>query len=208
MVAVATAAQLKQNAPSIPMRAGSPAFPSTPRAPAHEDARMTQDEIAAALAAFDRAIATMSGPDAAWQALRVLSETLVGARLFTVMTVDWANERAGRVFTSHPEVYPVAGSKPIRYDGWFDIVHKQRLTYVANTLEEMKEHFPDHETIASLGCGSVINLPVEIAGDMVATINLLHEERFYTPERVERSKLLALPAKTAYLATWYFARSA
>jgi hypothetical protein len=169
---------------------------------------MTQDEIVAAIATFDRAIATMSEGDAAWQALRVLSETLVGARLFTVMTVDWANERAGRVFTSHPEVYPVAGSKPIRYDGWFDIVHKQRRTYVANTLEAMKEHFPDHETIASLGCGSIINLPVEIAGDMVATINLLHEEHFYTPERVERSKLLALPAKTAYLATWYFARSA
>ena len=44
----------------------------------------------------------MKNGDSAWQALRVLSDRLVGARLFTVMTVDWANERAGRVFTSHP----------------------------------------------------------------------------------------------------------
>lgn len=168
---------------------------------------MTEADIRAAVAAFDRAIATMADPDAAWQALRVLSETLIGARLFTVLTVDWAHERAGRVFTSHPEAYPVAGTKPIRYDAWFDVVHKQRQAYVANTIEEMKPHFPDHETIAWLGCGSVVNLPVEVAGEMIATINLLHEEHFYTPERLARLPFLALPAKTAYLATWYFDRS-
>ncbi|MDR3475649.1 MAG: GAF domain-containing protein [Devosia sp.] len=168
---------------------------------------MTQDQIAAAITTFERAIATMDQADAAWQALRGLSEALVGARLFTVMTVDWANERAGRVFTSHPEAYPVAGSKPIRYDGWFDIVHRQRQTYVANTIEAMRSHFPDHATIASLGCGSIVNLPVEIAGEMVATVNLLHEEHFYTPERVARTALLALPAQTAYLAGWYFDRT-
>lgn len=168
---------------------------------------MTEDDIRAAVAAFDWAIATMADSDAAWQALRVLSEALVGARLFTVLTVDWAHERAGRVFTSHPEAYPVAGTKPIRYDAWFDVVHKQRQTYVANTIEEMKPHFPDHVTIASLGCGSVVNLPVEVAGEMIATINLLHEENFYTPERLARLPLLALPAKTAYLATWYFDRA-
>ena len=169
---------------------------------------MTQDEIRTAVAAFDRSIATMKDGDAAWQALRVLSETLVGAKLFTVLTVDWANERAGRVFTSHPETYPVAGTKPIRYDAWFDVVHKQRQTYVANTIEAMKPHFPDHETIAALGCGSVVNLPVEIAGEMVATINLLHEEHFYTPERLSHLQFLALPAKAAYLASWYFDRAA
>jgi len=167
---------------------------------------MTEAEISAALVAFDRAIATMHSGDDAWQALRVLSETVIGAKLFTVLTVDWANERTGRVFTSHPEDYPVSGTKPIRYDAWFDVVHKQRQAYVANTIEAMKAHFPDHETIAALGCGSVVNLPVEIAGEMVGTINLLHEEKFYTTERLLRLPLLLLPSKAAYLATWYFDR--
>ncbi len=111
------------------------------------------------------------------------------------------------MFTSHPEAYPVAGTKPIRYTDWFDIVHKQRQTYVANTIAEIEKHFPDHATIWSLGCGSIVNLPVEIAGEMIATINLLHEEHFYTPERVALTRHLALPAKTAYLATWYFDRT-
>ena len=165
------------------------------------------DKTQAALKAFDTAIATLKHTDDAWQALRVLAETLVGAKLFTVMTVDWENERAGRVFTSHPEAYPVAGSKPIRYDAWFDIVHKQRQTYVANTIAEMKPYFPDHEVIASLGCGSIVNLPIEMAGAMVGTVNLLHEENFYTPERVARVAHLTLPAKAAYLATFYFQNS-
>ena len=168
---------------------------------------MTDDPIFAATASFDRAIATMRDGDAAWQALRILAETLVGARLFTVMSIDWANERAGRVFTSHPETYPVAGSKPIQYDSWFDIVHKQRRAYVANTIAEMQQHFPDHATIWSLGCGSVLNLPVEIAGELVGTVNLLNQEHFFTAERVARAAHLALPAKTAFLATFYFQRT-
>jgi hypothetical protein len=167
---------------------------------------MTEEQIFAATHHFERAIAAMKQGDDAWQALRILAETLVGVKLFTVMTVDWANERAGRVFTSHPEAYPVSGSKPIRYDAWFDVVHKQRRPYVANTIAEMQPYFPDYETIAALGCGAIINLPIEIAGAMVGTVNLLHEEHHFTPERVELAKRLALPAKTAYLATWYFQR--
>jgi hypothetical protein len=159
-----------------------------------------------ALTAFDAAIAHMKHADDAWQALRVLAETLVGAKLFTVLVVDWANERTGRVFTSHPEAYPVSGTKPIRRTEWFDVVHTRREAFVANTIEEMKPHFPDHDLIWSLGCGSIINLPVEIAGEMVATINLLNEEHFYTPARVAAAARLALPAKTAYLAAWYLQR--
>jgi hypothetical protein len=165
------------------------------------------DKTQAALTAFDAAIATLKHADDAWQALRVLAETLVGARLFTVMTVDWENERAGRVFTSHPEQYPVSGTKPLHYDSWFDVVHKERKPFVANTIADIAKVFPDHALIWSLGCGSVVNLPIEIAGAMVGTVNLLDAEHFYTAERVAATEALKLPAKTAYLASFYFERS-
>jgi len=168
---------------------------------------MTEADPAGALAAFDRALASMKHGDDAWQALQVLAEKVVGVKLFTVMTIDWENEHAGRVFTSHPDAYPVSGTKPIVHDYWFDVVHKDRQAFVANTLDEMGEHFFDQATIASLGCGSVVNLPIEIAGAMVGTLNLLHEAQFYTPERVALTRHLALPAKAAYLASWYFQRS-
>jgi hypothetical protein len=168
---------------------------------------MTSDDIQSALAKFDAAIATMKTGDAAWEALRVLSQALVGGKLFTVMTVDWENERAGRVFTSHPEEYPVSGTKPIHYDSWFDVVHRERKPFVANTIADIAKVFSDHELIWSLGCGSVVNLPIEIAGAMVGTVNLLDAEHFYTPDRVAMTAHLKLPAKTAYLASFYFERS-
>ena len=168
---------------------------------------MTDTDILKALAEFDRAIATTKGAEAAWQALRTAADALVGAKLFTVMAVDMVNEVAGRVFTSDPKSYPVSGTKPIRYDSWFDIVHKQRQPFVANTIADIAKVFPDHETIWSLGCGSVVNLPVEIGGQMVGTVNLLDVEHYYTPERVALCASLALPAKTAFLAAAYSQRS-
>ena len=39
--------------------------------------------------------------------------------------------------------------------------------------------FADHELILSLGCGSVLNLPVTENNQTLGTINLLHEAGWY-----------------------------
>ena len=169
---------------------------------------MTDADILAALVAFDHAIGQAGGPETPWRALHRLADRLVGAKLFTVMTVDKVNERAGRVFSSDPKSYPVSGTKPIRYDSWFEIVHTQRKPFVANTITEIAKVFPDHETIWSLGCGSVINWPIEIGGDMVGTVNLLDVEHYYTAERVARCRHLSLAAQTSFLAAAYVERAA
>ncbi|NGN41610.1 GAF domain-containing protein [Mesorhizobium sp. CGMCC 1.15528] len=161
---------------------------------------MTNEEIMAALAEFDAAIAGGKGANAPWLALQALSRKIVGAKLFTVMTVDMKNELARRAYTSDPKSYPASGTKPVQYNRWFNVVHKARETFVANTIADIATVFPDHETIWSLGCGSVINMPVVIAGELLGTVNCLDVEHHYTPERLERSRLLATPAKLAFLA--------
>jgi len=168
---------------------------------------MTDPAIAKALADFDAAIATAQDAEAPWRALEALAQVVVGAKLFTVMKVDWANDRSGRVYSSDPEAYPVSGTKPINRTYWFDTIHTQRKPFVANTIAGIAEVFPDHETIWSLGCGSVLNYPVSIGGDMIGTVNMLHEEHFYTPERVAAAELLSLPAKTAFLAAEHLERT-
>ena len=42
---------------------------------------------------------------------------------------------------------------------------------MANTKEDLAKIFFDHELIWSLGCGSVINLPIVIGGQVVGTLN-------------------------------------
>ena len=162
---------------------------------------MTDIEVAKAVAELDAAIAVSKTPEPIWSALQALAQAAVGAKLFTVMRVDFEKGVAARVHTSDPVSYAVSGTKPINRTHWFDIVHIERRPFVANTIDEIAEVFPDHETIRSLGCGSVINLPVVISNELAGTLNLLHEEHFYTPERIGVAKSLSLPAKAAFLAT-------
>lgn len=160
---------------------------------------MQDADIGRALAAYERAVATTPGGDAAWHALQALARDLIGARLFTIMTVDMEKELAGRVYSSDPVSYPVSGTKPIRYDSWFDTVHRQRKPFIANTIAEIAGVFPDHELIWSLGCGSVVNLPIEIGGTMVGTVNCLEAEHHYDEARLARLHHLLVPAKLSYM---------
>ena len=149
---------------------------------------------------FDHAISTAQNSKAVWKALQELSGAVVGHKLFTIMTVDNAVGLARRAYTSHPRDYPVSGTKPIHRDQWFDIVHGERRSFVANTISDIAKVFPDFELIASLGCGSVMNLPVVLQGELMATVNMLDEEHHYTPERVAAAETsLAIPAKLCYV---------
>ena len=153
-----------------------------------------------AIARFDSSIAEAKGPDAAFAALQALAEETVGVKLFTFMTVDMEAEVARRAYTSDAANYPTSGTKPIRYDSWFDIVHKQRQYFVANTIADIAKVFPDYELIDSLGCQSVVNMPVVVGGELVGTVNMLDVEGYYTPERVALIReVLAVPAKLAAL---------
>lgn len=161
---------------------------------------MTNTEIEAAVAGFDAAIARAATADAAYSALQQLARAVVGAKLFTVMTLDMQAGLARRAYTSDPRNYPGSGTKPIRHDDWFDVVHTQRRYFVANSLNDIAKVFPDHELIHSLGCHSVVNMPVVLGDELVATVNMLDTAGHYTRERVELiARHLSIPAKLACL---------
>ncbi|AJY44697.1 GAF domain-containing protein [Martelella endophytica] len=153
-----------------------------------------------ALARFAIDIAAAKTGDEAFATLQRLTEATVGVKLFTVMTVDMEAGLARRAYTSDPKSYPATGTKPIHRDAWFDIVHIERRPFVANTIEDIAKVFPDYKLIDSLGCQSVVNLPVILGGELVATVNMLHETDHYTPERVAAIvRDLTIPAQLAVL---------
>ncbi|MBX9463066.1 MAG: GAF domain-containing protein [Aquamicrobium sp.] len=161
---------------------------------------MTSHDIEAALGAFHRAIAEETGPQKPWQALQALAQQIVGAKLFTVTTVDLDAEVARRLYTNMPEAYPVSGTKPITVDPWFEQVVIGKQLFVANTLEAIAGHFPDWELIGSLGCRSCVNMPVFVRGKVLGTVNMLDVEGHFTPERVGLVEHLRIPAIAAFLA--------
>jgi GAF domain-containing protein len=160
---------------------------------------MARADIDSLLADFRRVIETANSADAAWSAPEKLADGLFGVKLFTVTIVDMAKGVARRLYTSDPESYPVSGTKPIVVDAWFEQVVIARQSFVRNTLAEIAEHFPDHQLIGKLGCGSVLNMPVVLGGEVAGTVNCLHAEHHFTPERVAAASHLALPALTAFL---------
>ena len=143
---------------------------------------------------FTRALAAAEGqPDRAFAALGRLADAIVGARLFTVMVFDAATGMAQRKFSNMPDAYPVSGTKPANRTRWSIEVMEERRTFVANDYDGIAEVFYDHELIRSLGCEAVINVPVEVAGEVIGTINCLDVAGQYTPERVAAAEALKLP---------------
>ena len=162
---------------------------------------MTKEDPQIHLARFYIEIAKNPDLQGCWKALQTLAGSVADFRLFTVMTVDLAAGFVCRAYSSHPVDYPVSGIKPIHFDSWFEIVHKQHRPFVANTIADIAKVFPDHEKIWSLGCGSVVNLPVIIEGQLAATVNMLHEEHYYDRVRVDLiERHLTGPAQQACLA--------
>ena len=149
---------------------------------------------------FEKALSEATTEEQAYDALCALTKATVGAKLFTVMTADMDAMLARRVYTDDAENYPTTGTKEIEMNRWFEQVHGRHETFVSNTLADIDTVFPDAELIGKLGCGSVINLPVILGGKMVATVNFLHEEGYYTPERVAQAHdVLRLPSMAAML---------
>ncbi|TYR32908.1 GAF domain-containing protein [Mesorhizobium microcysteis] len=161
---------------------------------------MTDNNTGAALRAFRLAIAQKTSGDAPWRALQTLAQEIIGAKLFTVTTVDMEASVARRLYTNMPDAYPVSGTKPIEVDPWFELVVQGGNLFVANTLEEIAGHFPDWELIGRLGCRSCINMPVFVGGKILGTVNMLDVENHFTPERIALVEQLQIPAVAAFLA--------
>lgn len=150
--------------------------------------------------AFLAALAATDQPRATFAALDKISKEVVGTTLFTAMTHDTANQRSYRNYSDNETAYPTGAWKAMKPGSpWGQHVLEEKKIFVANTIEEIAVVFPDADLIASLGCGSAINVPGVYAGRVIGTINLLHETGYYTPERVAKARELIPFVTTAFL---------
>ncbi len=152
------------------------------------------------LARFTLALSAARTRAVAIEALGAYAEATVAVRLFTITTLDYTAKLHRRNYSNMPEVYPVSGDKPLTMDNWSAQVLDRRENYIANTIADMGPAFPDAALIASVGCGSVLNMPVILRGQVVATLNLLDREGFFDAATVARCEAaLGLPAMACFL---------
>ncbi len=115
----------------------------------------------------------------------------IGHKLFTILVVHPGANESQRYYSNMPDAYPVGGRKPINQTHWFQRVLGEGQCYIGRTYEDIQDVFFDHELIRSLGCESVINVPVRWDGRSIGTINLLHEAGWYSEDDIPAAKAFA-----------------
>ncbi len=136
-------------------------------------------------------------PSATFRALDAALARTPGHILFTVLVHHPSLRQSERFYSNKPAEYPVGGRKPVTDSAWMQTIIGRGEPYIGRTREDIREVFYDHELIWSLGCESVLNVPVRWRGQTVGTLNLLHRAAYYDEGHVEHVRLLghlALPA--------------
>ena len=146
-----------------------------------------------------QALATKDQPETTFKALERLVDETIGVTLFTLMEIDHDKGVARRNYTNMPEAYPVSGEKPMQHNSWSQHVQDEHKTFVANSIEEIADVFPDYELIQSLGCESCMNIPIVVAGTVLGTLNCLNVAGHFTPERIKASEGLKQAGAIAFL---------
>lgn len=138
-------------------------------------------------------------PRASLAALEAASAETIGHILFTVLLRHDTTGEVERFWTSHPEAYPVGGRKPLNPTFWTDQVIVGQRAYLGRDHAAVQAVFFDHELIRSLGCESVLNIPVVWAGRTLGTLNLLHQAGWYEEAHLPLAAMLAALAVPAFL---------
>ena len=151
------------------------------------------------LHAVAAALAQPGQPAPLWAALDRALGAVIGHRLFTVLRFHSDSRESERCYTNQPAAYPVGGRKPFTESAWSRQVFGERRPYIGRSAEDIRAVFFDHALIASLGCDSVLNLPVVHGGRVLGTLNLLHEADWYGEEDIASGLLFAALAVPGYL---------
>ncbi len=149
------------------------------------------------LEAVARAMMDTGQPDFGFQALDRAMKAVLGHKLFTVLLHHASARESERRYTNQPAAYPVGGRKPVTASAWTERLFVERQPYIGRSAQDIRTVFFDHELSLSLGCASVLNVPVVWNGRTLGTINLLHEADWYDNSDVPVAQTfaaLAIPA--------------
>lgn len=130
-------------------------------------------------------------PVSLFTALEAVMAEVIGHRLFTILRQHQQPRELERLFTNQPEAYPLAGRKTVVESDWSRHLLDQGRPFIGYDADDIRKAFPDHETIASLGCASVLNLPLVRDGVVLGSVNLLHEAGYYNEGHVPTASRLA-----------------
>ena len=143
---------------------------------------------------LDNIIAAQAEADQPGATFRAVDQALAeapGHILFTILVHHPAQRQNERFYSNMPTEYPVGGRKPVTDSAWMQRVIQAGQPYIGHTRQDIRDVFFDYELIWSLGCESVLNMPVRWAGQTLGTLNLLHRAGHYSENDLAPVRLIA-----------------
>jgi hypothetical protein len=128
-------------------------------------------------------------PQTLFQAVDSTTKSRVGHKIFTLLYIH--GSEVAHIYSNQPAAYPVVGRKPMGPTPWGALVMEGRQPFLGRDMEAIRWMFSDHALLASLGCGSVINIPIVYNDEAIGTMNLLDAEHHYTEADVPKVAELA-----------------
>ena len=111
-------------------------------------------------------------------------------KLFTILKFDKINSKLERIYTSNPREYPLQGKKDVIRNFWQVQVLEKGIAYIGYNFQDIKTSFSDFDLIKKLGCSSVLIIPVKSGNNIKGSVNLLHEESWYSDYDVKIAQSL------------------
>ena len=130
-------------------------------------------------------------PSALYAAVDELVQDVIGHKLLTLMRVHESGDEVERIYSSNTTAYPVGGRKQKRGTPWSKVVLDRGEVFVARNPDEVREAFSDHALIASLGIGSIMNVPLAYRGRSLGSMNISHEAGWFTAQDAAAGRLIA-----------------
>jgi len=148
------------------------------------DAQCADDPIRANLLALDWALAGAPGH-----------------RLLTILVYFDALEQAQRIYSSQPVAYPLGGRKTLAQAPRMRQVLGTGQPFIGRNKRDIIDSYADHALLLSMGCESIVNMPVRWGRRVLGTVNLLGVADQYGEGDLPRIEAFSQLAVPAFLAT-------
>lgn len=152
---------------------------------------MKSQTLLASLAALAAVSRSPQASSALFAAASDCAQQVIGHRLCTVMRFHPDEFALERLFTSAGAEYPVGGRKSKRGLPWSELVLVRGEQYVGRDAAALRWAFEEHEKLAGMGLGAVINTPVLYGGRCLGTFNILDAESRFSDEDTAAAAIIA-----------------
>ena len=122
----------------------------------------------------------------------------IGTVVFSASTCRVESLEVTRVYSSHPDVYPVGGTTNKRETSWGRHVLQQRRVFVGEGSLAMAAAFDDQVNMERIGIRSIVNIPIVIRDICLGVLNFGFGVDRVESRQLTAARLLGLVAGGAF----------